>query len=200
MTRRAMIFARPRSFTMETSAAQFNRCIKEPDARFVLFQGPRWGDASFLGAWLTEAAKAEALWTEALENPEFKQKIDRLCIACLPHFGMAASSFLMDLRAHLTSFVLTLENEEGDEFVMMAEMGFFVLSGYHYRMAIPSGLTLASVKAAALAYAATEDKELYLHPECLVTTMSFAEASKLQDRLCAIEKLRDCDPLSLPKA
>jgi hypothetical protein len=38
----------------------------------------------------------------------------------------------------------------------MAAMGFVVHAGDHYRMAIPSQLTLATVKAAAIAYASTE--------------------------------------------
>jgi hypothetical protein len=127
---------------------------------------------------------------DALKKQGFAEKIDRLCIASVPDFGMAASSFVMRLKEQRTSFVLRLdESDFGDEFVMMAVMGFFVLVGDHYRMAIPSELKAASVKRSAMAYATTEDKEYYLHPESLVRTMSFAEASKLQHRLLGIEKV-----------
>ena len=169
----------------------------------ILVEGPRWGDAEFYGGWLLAAAETEVLWKKAIEDPEFNKAINDLCLRLgyFPDFGMAACSFQMRLREHRTSFVLRLENEEADEFAMMAGMGFFERAGDHYRMAIPSGLTLASVRAAALAYAATEDKEYYLHPEYLVTTMSLAEADTRQRRLLAIDEFHcSGDLLSLPRA
>ena len=171
-------------------ATQSNRVSGEPDAPCVLIQGPEWGDASFLGAWLTAAAEAEALWQKAFTESDFEDQMhDRVCIAYILHFGMAACSFVMHLREHRTTFLLRLENEEGDEFTMMAKMGFFMFSGDYYQMTIP-WLTAVSVKEAALAYAATEDKKGYLHPEHLVT-MSYTEAAQRQQRLHALQKFEE---------
>ncbi len=48
-----------------------------------------------------------------------------------------------------------------------------------------------------MAYATTEDTEYYLHPESLVRTMSFADASKSRDRFLAIESFhRDAGELT----
>ena len=44
-----------------------------------------------------------------------------------------------------------------EEFVMMVEMGFFVLTGQRYQMAIPAQLNMDVVKKAALKFAQTED-------------------------------------------
>jgi hypothetical protein len=171
---------------------QLNRLYGEPDAPCVLIRGPEWGDASFLGAWLRAAGEAQALWQKAFTDSDFAEQMhDRVCIAYIPHFGMAAGSFVMRLREYRTTFVLRLENEEGDEFTMMAKMGFFAFSGGCYQMIIPSELTAASVKRAALVYAATEDKSGYLHPERLITTMSYAEAGRREGRLQALQAFQD---------
>ena len=77
----------------------------------------------------------------------------------------------MGLKDNSSSFVLNFNEGEGegvDEFVMMADMGFFVRTGRGYQMAIPADLNLAKVKAAALTYAKTEDDEYYFHPEVVV--------------------------------
>ena len=37
-------------------------------ARYVLVQGPRWGDAKFYGNWLQSVAKAQALCEEAINR------------------------------------------------------------------------------------------------------------------------------------
>ena len=74
---------------------------------------------------------------------------------------------------------------------LMAAMGFFVRAGDHYRMAIPSRLTLATVKAAAIAYASTETETKYgplLHPELLVVTMSLENATASQERLRTMQE------------
>ena len=163
--------------------------------RCVVVEGPECGDAAFLGAWLTAAGEAETLWKRANEEPDFIKQIDRIILVSIPHFGIAACSFVMRLKEpRITSLVVRLENEDADEFAMMAEMGFFERAGRHYRMAIPSRMTLETVKAVAHSYAATEiEKERdgsRLHPERLVATMSFAEATATQARLQAVQDFK----------
>ena len=46
---------------------------------------------------------------------------------------------LMNLRGHWTTFVVDLQDELGEDFAMMAGMGFFVQSGPALRMTIPTG-------------------------------------------------------------
>src|SRR6202023_2099081 len=88
----------------------------------VLVEGPKWGDAEFYGNWLLAAAKAETLWKKASDDPDFAKQVDRLSLATIPHFGIAATVFLMRLKDRLVSFVISFnEDEIVDEFVMMVE-------------------------------------------------------------------------------
>ena len=97
------------------------------------------------------------------------------------------------LRRNLASLVVRLDDEMGvDEFTMMVEMGFFVLTGQRYQMVIPTRLTIGKVKRAALKLAQTEDEEYYLHPEYLVVTMPYAEAKAWQVRLRGMNEDNRC--------
>jgi hypothetical protein len=140
---------------------------------YILVEGPKWGDAEFYGKWLLAAAKAEALWLKALKSPIFQKQVDRLTIVYLPNFSIAATVMISQLEKYLVSFAIQLNGEEVlvDAFVIMAEMGFFVLTGQRYQMAIPTHLNIEKVKKAALKFAQTEDDECYLHPEDLIATM-----------------------------
>jgi hypothetical protein len=95
---------------------------------------------------------------------------------------------LMRLREYRTSFLISLDSEEGEHLAMMALMGFFLLTDRHHKMAIPANLTKAAVKAAMIKYAETEDEEFVLHPEHLVGSMSFSEAHAWQRRWRAIDE------------
>ena len=154
---------------------------------YVLIQGPAWGDARFYGEWLLGAGKAQAYWREAYTDLDFKKKIDRICLVYIPDFGIAASIMIMKLREYRTTFLIEIHSEDGDDFAMMAEMGFFTQSKALYQMALPSSLTLEKVKASISKFAATEDSEFILHPEYLVTPMSLSDATTLQNRLRAID-------------
>lgn len=153
---------------------------------YILVQGPAWGDAQFYGRWLQAAANAEAFWKEAYADEHFKQQIDRVCTAYIPDFGIAATVMIMQLKGCRTTFLIELNSEDGDDFAMMAEMGFFAQRNALYQMTLPSSLTLEKVKAAIFKYAKTEDDEFMLHPEHLVTAMPLSEATTLQHRLRAI--------------
>jgi hypothetical protein len=158
----------------------------------VLIKGPNWGDAEFYGKWLLAAAQAETFWKEACKDPGFEKQVKRVIYDfCIPDFGISASLMVMRLEEYMTTFVLDLESEESGAFVMMFTMGFFATSNPGYRMAIPSDLTVAKVKGAALKYAETEDEEYVLHPEYLVNTMSFPDARAWQNRLRAVDRFCD---------
>jgi hypothetical protein len=164
--------------------------------RCIVVEGPeRRGDAAFIGAWLTAAAKVQALWREAKTDADFAERIRLVTDSwesslAHPGFATAAYGFVMQLHDDATSFVVDISTEDGGAFVMMAHMGFFVRDGDHYRMAIPSELTLSQVRAAAFAFAATEtdgEEGCYLRPEQLVSgAMSLTEAKAKQRRMKAI--------------
>ena len=153
---------------------------------YILVQGPAWGDAQFYGKWLLAAAEAEALWKDACADQDFKQQVDHVCDAYIPDFGIAATVMIMQLNEYLTTFLIELDSIEGDDFTMMAEMGFFAHRNPSYQMTLPRLLTLEKVKAAIFKYAKTEDDEFMLHPEYLVTAIPLSEATTLQHRLRAI--------------
>jgi hypothetical protein len=156
----------------------------------ALVEGPKWADTKFYGNWLLAAAKANELWTEALENPRFSKRVDRLTIAYLPDFNIGATVMLSRLERNLASFVVELNGEEEpEEFAMMIGMGFFVLTGQRYQMVIPTRLTLRKVMKAALRLAKTEDEEYFLHPESIITTMPCAQAKAWQSRLRQMDEV-----------
>jgi hypothetical protein len=87
---------------------------------------------------------------------------------------------------HRAILLLDLNSEDGEDFTMMAEMGFFAQRNQVYQMTLPSLLTLEKVKAAILKFARTKDDEFVLHPEHLVTAMPLSEAITLLNRLQAL--------------
>ena len=134
------------------------------------------------------AAQAERFWKEAYEDAVFRKKVDRVCICCIPDFEISASMMVMQLKEYRTTFVIHLDSEDGEDFTMMAAMGFFLLNDDKYQMVIPAGLTAARGRAAVLKYAMTEDQDFVLHPEHIVTGMPLAKARACQDRLRAIDE------------
>src|SRR5436190_9403376 len=104
------------------------------DQLCILVEGPRSGIAEFYGNWLLAASKAETFWKQAYSEPDFAQKVDRLTVVYFPDFGLAACGLLMRLNGGLGSFIIDFNEVELEEFVMMAEMGFFFRSGESYKM------------------------------------------------------------------
>jgi hypothetical protein len=153
---------------------------------YILVQGPAWGDARFYGQWLQAAANAEVFWKEACADEDFKRQVDHVRDVYIPDFGIAAAVMIMHLKEYRTTFLIELNSEDGNDFAMMTEMGFFVHRNPSYQMTLPRFLTLEKVKAAIFRYAETEDDEYMLHPEYLVTSMPLSEATTLQHRLRAI--------------
>jgi hypothetical protein len=152
----------------------------------ILVEGPRWADAKFYAKWLLMARKTQALWEKANKDTLFKKQTELLTLNYFPQFEQSASLFLFRLKKNLVSFTIPLRSEywmELDQFTLMAEMGFFVVTDGRYQMASPAKLNMDVVKSAALTLAETEDDEDCLHPECLVTTMPRALAEEWQTRL-----------------
>jgi hypothetical protein len=169
--------------------------IHEESESCILVEGPRWGDGKFYGRWLIAAAEAQALWKEALKNPNFQKQVDRLCMLAYPDFGMGATVLLSRLERNLASIIVSLNEEDQtlvEEFAMMVEMGFFVLTGERYQMVIPPRLNMDRVKMAALKLAETEDEEYFLHPEYLVASLPYWQAKEWQARLRQMDEDHRC--------
>ena len=169
--------------------------INESEA-YILVEGPECAQVEFFGKWLSAAAKADALWNEAVKDRIFEQQVALLTGIHTPNFGMAAMSFVSELQKDHISFMVSLNFElmedlhEVEQLVMMIEMGFFVRTGQHYKMAIPVNLNIKTVKMAALKFVQTADEES-LHPESLVATMPYAEAKAWQSRQRELYKLHN---------
>jgi hypothetical protein len=151
----------------------------------ILVEGPLWGDTEFYGHWLLCAAKLNDLLQKAKkDDPEFRTAIDTLeMLQCLD-FGFMATVFVSqfaDKQFH--TFVIDADySADLLDFVLMAEMGFFVLTGDRYQMVLPSNLDMDRVKQAHLKLAATEDEE-WIHPERLIACMPYSQARKYQHLL-----------------
>ena len=171
--------------------------VRDP---YILVEGPKRCDAEFYGKWLLMAAKAEALWEKALADPDFEKRVFSLVSGEIPDFGRGATVMLSRLEKDFISFKLRVFRNYMslvEEFVMMAEMGFFVLTGQRYQMTIPAELNAERVKMAALKFAETLDED-FLHPEHLVATMPYPEAKAWQLRLRNMDTAhRDADRLLL---
>jgi hypothetical protein len=118
--------------------------------------------------------------------------VERLTAAFFPDFGIAATIMLTYLRQNFFSFTIPLHGEEGTEFAMMAEMGFFVRTGERYQMAIPKRLNMNAIKSAALKLVKTTDSKCVLHPEYLVAAVSEKRAERMQSRLRKTDDNRRC--------
>jgi hypothetical protein len=158
----------------------------------VLVEGPAWGDAEFYGKWLLSAAKANELLQQAKrDDPEFSRSMDILEPIHLLDIGIAATRFVSQFYAdkQFCTYVIKTDREHPEtdpgehvDFVPMAEMGFFKLTGNRYQMTLPPDLDLDTVKQAYLKLAATEDED-WIHPERLVVDMPYSWATNYQRSL-----------------
>jgi hypothetical protein len=151
---------------------------------WVLVEGPGAGDAEFLGRWLLAAVEADhALEEQFKKNPSLKEQISRLELVFCIRFSSAATRFVELLMKNLTCFLLPLGEEWSEIFSVMAQIGFFRLTGERYQMTIPQAISGSAIKAALLRLASTEDQQYYLHPEQLVTCLGKPDAQNWQLRL-----------------
>ena len=158
----------------------------------ILVEGPKWGDTTFYAKWLLAATKANALWEKAIKDSSFEKQVETLKSFYLPDVSICATTLLSRLETDLACFVIPLVEWEAMGFAIMAEMGFFVLTGQRYQMVIPNRLTTGKVKKAALKLAQTEDERRCLYPEYLVVTMPYAEAEVWLRRLHKMDEHQRC--------
>jgi hypothetical protein len=151
---------------------------------WVLVEGPGPGEAEFLGRWLLAAVQADQALQEHLKkNPALKHQIGRLEVEYLFCFAPAATRFVELLMKNLTAFPLDTFGEWGENFAVMAELGFFRLTGDRYQMTIPQVISGSRIEAALLRLVATEGQEYFFHPERLVKCLSSFDAQNWQLRL-----------------
>jgi GAF domain-containing protein len=157
--------------------------------RCILVEGPRWGDAAFYGRWLMAASTANELLQDARKNDaEFRTAIETLEIVQCLDFGIMATVFLsLFVDKQFETFVINV-NDCADllDFVLMAEMGFFMLTGNRYQMTLPANLDMDRVKEAHLKLARTED-ENWIHPEELIGSVPYSDARKYQHLLRSMQ-------------
>jgi hypothetical protein len=160
------------------SCAEYSQQARKARRQF------RTGPAQFLGRWLLAAAKADqTLQKRFNQNPSLKQKVDRLEVVHCIHFSSASTRFVELLMKNLICFTLPLDEQWGEMFVVMVEVGFFRLTGNRYQMTYASAISGAKIEAALLRLAVTEDDEHFLHPEYLVICLSRGEAERWKTRL-----------------
>jgi hypothetical protein len=158
---------------------------------WVLIEGPAPGDAEFLGRWLLAAANADGMLQERFKhNPGLKDEIDSLEAVSDISFSLTAAKFVELLMKNLACFTLALWDEWGQDFPVMAELGFFRLTGDRYQMTIPQEISGAMIETALLKLADTEDEECYLHPEHFVSCLEKTDADRWQRRLERLPQLQ----------
>ncbi|MCK1629750.1 hypothetical protein [Bradyrhizobium sp. 162] len=150
---------------------------------WVLVEGPGPGEAEFLGRWLLAAAAADrALQERFKHNTTLKQQISSLEIVYGIRFSSGATKFLELLMKDLTAFSLSLEDDWIDLFAVMADLGFFCLTGERYQMTLPSGTSGCAIEASLLKLAATEH-HFCLHPEQMIHCITKIDAHTWHSRL-----------------
>jgi hypothetical protein len=114
-------------------------------------------DCRFVAAWLIKAAEAQTLWSEALSDPSFEDRVQLLCAEDIPDLGARALEILSELEGrfpHVAALDLYSPEDKTAlfprEFGMMVHLGFFIAAGPSYRMAVPRQITLEAVKQAAV--------------------------------------------------
>jgi hypothetical protein len=159
---------------------------------FCVCDGPEWGDAQFIAAWLSAVLAADSMIdTYLAEHPHFRSRISRLEVESAIEFRPAALCLLTDwLKADGAvnywdiSFHVDIEQDWYAElFAIMANVGFFKLQNNYYKMSIPYRLDINVVRKALLRLAKTEDCHYYLYPERLLHTMSWRDVKRCKKAL-----------------
>src|SRR5262249_6181301 len=112
---------------------------------------------------------------------DFRNSIDVLEILDCLDFGIMGTVFVSQFvdKSFQTFVIDPNSTDDLVEFVLMAEMGFFTLTGDRYQMTLPTKLGMDQVKQAHIKLARTEDED-WIHPERLVVDIPHARATKFQ--------------------
>ena len=160
--------------------------MTDDNARYVLIEPPGPIDAGFTISWLQAAIHADRILQYYFEhNPDFRKSIERLEVAHCIEFAPPAMAFLRAWLTDLGPFTLNVFDQWGEIFAIMVELGFFSLTGQRHQMTVPY-LNISYITKALERLAATEDAEYFLHPENLLTTMTYQEAVEMQSTLKAM--------------
>jgi hypothetical protein len=158
--------------------------------RWVLVEGPGPDEAEFLGRWLLAAAAADqALEEQFKRNTELKKHISSVEIVHEICFSSAATKFLKLLMKDLTAFSLSVDDGWVDVFAIMADLGFFRLTGERYQMTLPSSASGQAIEASLLKLAATEQR-FSLHPENMIHCITKIDAHTWHSRLTSLSWMR----------
>ena len=150
---------------------------------YILIEGPRWGDAEFLGKWLLAAARANELLTRVREEVTFQRTMLAVDIICVRDFEISATVVLSKLAENFSTVLFSLEELDTNDVAIMAELGFYQCTGDRYQMTLPTRIDIHRVKKALRRFAETEDPEWFLHPEKLIHTIPMSEGKAWQGRL-----------------
>jgi len=145
----------------------------------------------FVAAWLTKVAKAQTLWSQALNDHRFADHVHLLYADGIPDLAAAALEILGELEHHCHVAVLDLNSDENGllarEFGLLVRLGLFVVDGSSYWMAIPEEVTLTAAKLAAFDVLSTAvdsgDGIEVVQPERQLHTLSAIEADAWRSKL-----------------
>ena len=159
-------------------------------------------DCRFVAAWLIKVAEAQTLWSQALSDHRFADHVQLLHADGIPDLAAAALEILGELEHHWHVAVLDLYPDEDGlfsrEFGLLLQLGFFVVVGPSYWMAIPEGVTLAAVKLAAFDVLSTADEWCdgleILQPERQLHVLSAMEAEAWRLRLIMMRRFDASTP------
>lgn len=164
------------------------------DLVHVLIEMTSEPDCRLIGSWLMKAAEAQTLWSEALRDREFDNRVSDLCAFCEPSLECAALDILCELKRRDHVLATDLYAIDPDcfsfEFGMMVQLGFFAFNGRSYQLTVPDTVTLENVQQAALNLVATAsdvgDGVEVVQPERLLHTLRKTEADAWRSRLIAM--------------
>jgi hypothetical protein len=168
----------------------------------ILLERTHEPDCRFVAAWLIKAAEAQEFWSEALNDPDFSDRIGLIHAMAIPQLAAFALEILgeLDRSRHIAALGL-YSDEIGlfcSELTLLVRLGFFVCTGKSYQMVVPDTITLATVKQAALDVLSTAEDggdgiEILL-PERLLHTLPQAEAEAWRSRLIEIRDFSSYTP------
>src|SRR4051794_7512182 len=100
----------------------------------VLLEMPT--DPDFTAAWLNRAEEAEALWSAALRDPDFADRVDLLHCDIVPNLSAFARETSDELKEKNCFAALELYADGNGllsrEFGLLVRLGFFVYDGACY--------------------------------------------------------------------
>ena len=160
-----------------------NPAEAKPDL-VALVETPFFSHAKFFGRWLLAAAEAQQAVEIALASDASLR--ERLAYEpCLSLDAMLCIEYLVNSRS---SFVIEIRTLDGNGFLILAQMGFFVRTGRRYQMTIPNSITPKGAASAIERLVSTRDDDGILHAEHIINCMPRFEAEQWQRRLDAMSQ------------